>query len=115
MPPEAFVLVHNRSLPHGAGCTAGPPIAYGPLEPHTHLPRGVRAAWAQFKVTLAALASSDANEQVTFPPFPVTIAQLPVSRCQICRSRPGRWCMKWPPRDLFRFKQEWRLLSIQPH
>jgi hypothetical protein len=29
--------------------------------------------------------------------------------------RPSRWCMKWPPRDLFRFKQELPLLSIQPH
>ena len=31
------------------------------------------------------------------------------------RPRPWRWCMKWPPRDLFRFKQELPLLSIQPH
>src|SRR5215472_18572385 len=27
--------------------------------------------------------------------------------------RPWRWCMKWPPRDLFPFKQELPLLSIQ--
>ena len=31
------------------------------------------------------------------------------------RPRPQRWCMKWPPRDLFPFKQELPLLSIQPH
>ena len=31
------------------------------------------------------------------------------------RPRPGRWCMKWPPRDLFPFKQELTLLSSQPH
>ena len=31
------------------------------------------------------------------------------------RPRPERWCMKWPPRDLCPFKQEWPLLSIQPH
>ncbi len=31
------------------------------------------------------------------------------------RPRPRRWCMKWPPRDLFPFKQELPLLSIQPH
>jgi hypothetical protein len=29
--------------------------------------------------------------------------------------RPRRWCMKWPPRDLWEFKQELPLLSIQPH
>jgi hypothetical protein len=29
--------------------------------------------------------------------------------------RPSRWCMKWPPRDLFPFKRELPLLSIQPH
>jgi hypothetical protein len=33
------------------------------------------------------------NEQVTFPPLPVTVTQLPVTRCQICRRtiayRPG--------------------------
>jgi fructosamine-3-kinase len=29
--------------------------------------------------------------------------------------RPSRWCMKWPPRDLFLFKRELPLLSIQPH
>jgi LuxR family transcriptional regulator, glucitol operon activator len=29
--------------------------------------------------------------------------------------RPSRWCMKWPPRDLFPFKQELPLPSIQPH
>lgn len=29
--------------------------------------------------------------------------------------RPPRWCMNWPPRDLFLFKQELPLLSIQPH
>jgi hypothetical protein len=26
----------------------------------------------------------EANEQVTFPPFPVTATHLPVTRCQIC-------------------------------
>ena len=31
------------------------------------------------------------------------------------RPRPPRWCMKWPPRDLFPFKRELPLLSIQPH
>ena len=31
------------------------------------------------------------------------------------RPRPSRWCMKWPPRDLFPFKRELPLLSIQPH
>ena len=31
------------------------------------------------------------------------------------RPRPSRWCMKWPPRDLFLFKRELPLLSIQPH
>jgi hypothetical protein len=31
------------------------------------------------------------------------------------RPRPPRWCMKWPPRDLFLFKRELPLLSIQPH
>lgn len=33
------------------------------------------------------------DEQVQFPPFPVTVTQLPVTRCQICRRtvayRPG--------------------------
>src|ERR1019366_10719881 len=35
----------------------------------------------------------EANEQVTFPPLPVTVTQLPVTRCQICHRtvayRPG--------------------------
>ena len=31
------------------------------------------------------------------------------------RPRLWRWCMKWPPRDLFPFKQELPLSSIQPH
>jgi hypothetical protein len=29
--------------------------------------------------------------------------------------RPWRWCMKWPPRYLFPFKQGLPLPSIQPH
>ena len=33
----------------------------------------------------------------------------------VVRPRPPRWCMKWPPRDLFPFKRELPLLSIQPH
>ena len=33
----------------------------------------------------------------------------------LARPRPQRWCMKWPPRDLFPFKRELPLLSIQPH
>ena len=35
----------------------------------------------------------EANEQVIFPPLPVTVTQLPLTRCQICRRtvayRPG--------------------------
>jgi hypothetical protein len=31
------------------------------------------------------------------------------------RPRPPRWCMKWPPRDLFPFKQELPVPSIQTH
>jgi len=40
VPPEAFVLVHDRFLPHGAdaGAQQNPPVAYRPPEPHTHLP-----------------------------------------------------------------------------
>jgi hypothetical protein len=37
------------------------------------------------------------------------------SRGWEARPRPSRWCMKWPPRDLFPFKRELPLLSIQPH
>ena len=29
--------------------------------------------------------------------------------------RLSRWCMKWPPRNLFLFKRELPLLSIQSH
>jgi hypothetical protein len=36
-------------------------------------------------------------------------------RPRALRPRPSRWCMKWPPRDLFPFKRELPLLSIQPH
>ena len=40
---------------------------------------------------------------------------FPLADAGQIRPRPLRWCMKWPPRDLFPFKQELPLLSIQPH
>ena len=56
------------------------------------------AAWSVFGGGAGQDHSSEAgiieaNEQVTFPPFPVTVTQLPVTRCQICHRtvayRPG--------------------------
>ena len=50
------------------------------------------------------------------------IRRLRTRECELCETgttvagpRPSRWCMKWPPRDLFLFKRELPLLSIQPH
>jgi hypothetical protein len=55
-----------------------------------NLPIGMRVADAR-SVSLDWHHGGD--EQVQFPPFPVTVTHLPVTRCQICRRtvayRPG--------------------------
>ena len=57
------------------------------------MPRGVRAAQAQSKVTATALASWDVMSNSRSRRFPVTVTHLPVTRCQICHRtvayRPG--------------------------
>ena len=57
------------------------------------LPRGVRAAQAQGKITPAGLASLRHMSKSPSRRFPVTVTQLPVTRCEICQRtvayRPG--------------------------
>jgi hypothetical protein len=58
------------------------------------MPRRVRAAQAQGKITPAGLASWSHMSKPSSRRFPVTVTQLPVTRCQICQRtvayRPGR-------------------------
>jgi hypothetical protein len=57
------------------------------------LPRGVRAAQAQGKITPAGQASWKQMSKSPSRRFPVTVTQLPVARCEICHRtvayRPG--------------------------
>jgi len=57
------------------------------------LPRGVRTAQAQGKITPAGLASWKQMSKSPSRRFPVTVTHLPVTRCQICHRavayRPG--------------------------
>ncbi len=48
------------------------------------LPRGVRAAQARGKITPAGLASWKQMSESSSRRFPVTVTQLPVTRCEIC-------------------------------
>jgi hypothetical protein len=58
------------------------------------MPRVGRQPGSVGKVTLTALASWDVTSKPSSRRFPVTVTQLPVTRCQICRRtvayRPGR-------------------------
>ena len=57
------------------------------------MPHGVRAAQAQGKITSARLASWKQMSKSSSRRFPVTVTQLPVTRCEICHRtvayRPG--------------------------
>jgi hypothetical protein len=57
------------------------------------MPRGVRAAQAQDKITPPGLASWRHMSKSPSRRFPVTVTQLPVTRCEICHRtvayRPG--------------------------
>ena len=59
------------------------------------MPRGVRSAHAQgqSKITPAGLASERQMSKSSSCRFPVTVTQLPVTRCEICQRmvayRPG--------------------------
>jgi len=57
------------------------------------MPRGVRVAQAQGRITSAGLASLRHISKSPSRRFPVTVTQLPVSRCEICQRtvayRPG--------------------------
>ncbi len=57
------------------------------------MPRGVRPAQAQGKITPAGLASWRQMSKSPSRRFPVTVTQLPVTRCEICHRtvayRPG--------------------------
>jgi hypothetical protein len=57
------------------------------------MPRGVRAARAPCKITLVGVASWGQMSKSPSRRFPVTVTQLPVTRCQICHRtvayRPG--------------------------
>ena len=68
-------------------------VANGTPTAHTHMPRGVRAAQAQGKITSAGLASLRYMSKSHSRRFPVTVTRLPVTRCEICRRtvayRPG--------------------------
>jgi hypothetical protein len=68
------------------------PVAAGQT-PRALLPRGVRAARAQGMITPAGLASWRQMSKSPSRRFPVTVTQLPVTRCQICHRtvayRPG--------------------------
>jgi hypothetical protein len=55
------------------------------MEDHTHLPRGVRTAQVQGEITPAGLASWRQMSESRSRRFPLTVTQLPVTRCQICR------------------------------
>jgi len=82
---------------HGYGPSRQRPTVYlyigasGRSRPH--LPRGVRAAQAQGKITSAGLASLRYMSKSLSRRFPVTVTRLPVTRCEICRRtvayRPG--------------------------
>jgi len=59
----------------------------------TYTPRGVRAARVPGQITPAHLASWGQMSKSPSRRFPVTVTQLPVTRCQICHRtvayRPG--------------------------
>jgi len=58
------------------------------------MPRRVRAPKAQVKITPAGLASWRQMNKSSSRRFPVTVTQLPVTRCEICHRtvayQPGR-------------------------
>ena len=109
--PSTTQLLLDRSAGRGAviRALAGPlqQSRYGLLDDrlfyifihrHTwgecpHLPRGVRTTQARGRITPGLDGIVEANEQVTFPPLPVTVTQLPVTRCEISHRtvayRPG--------------------------
>jgi hypothetical protein len=57
------------------------------------MPRGVRSTHAQDEITPAGLASWRQMGNSSSRRFPVTVTQLPVTRCEICQRtvayRPG--------------------------
>ncbi len=63
------------------------------IERLTHLPRGVRSTQAQDEITPAGLAPWRQMSNSSSHRFPVTVTQLPVTRCEICQRtvayRPG--------------------------
>ena len=90
----------QRALLQGEPATAYNPLSW-PVEctrltlvGRTLLPRGVRTAQAQGKITPARLASWRQMSKSPSRRFPVTVTQLPVTRCEICQRtvayRPGR-------------------------
>jgi DNA-binding transcriptional regulator YiaG len=81
-------------------------------------PDRAKAQFAQLLAEHGKQADRVESPEISDPRTLVPVTSPPPAAQAIPRQRRprlSRWCMKWPPRDLFPFKRELPLLSIQPH